>query len=134
MYILLIEPDKILAGIYAQALQKAGHTVVSAPDAQSAITSADNNTPDVIVLELQLASHNGVEFLYEFRSYPEWQDIPAIVLSIVPRPSFNSKLQKQLGVIAYHYKPHTTLQNLLTTLENVSHLATTTPSAEATKV
>lgn len=117
MHVLLLEPDKVLAAIYAQALSKAGHSVVCESDAQAAINNIDKYTPDVVILELQLASHNGLEFLYELRSYPEWQNMPAVVLSTVPDTSFSVGMQQQLGVVAYHYKPQTTINSLLNTLD-----------------
>lgn len=120
MRILLIEPDKILADIYQQALEAAGHQVSWQTGAEAAVQNADNQQPDAVVLELQLADHNGVEFLYEFRSYSEWQNIPVVVLSQVPDMSFSPVLQRQLGVAAYHYKPRTTLKNLLRTLERLT--------------
>lgn len=118
--VLLIEPDKVLAGIYTEALTKAGYSVDRHVGAEEAISAVDAHRPDVVILELQLARHNGVEFLYEFRSYPEWASIPVVVLSQVPDPAFNAKLQAQLGVVAYHYKPRTTLQDLLRTLERIA--------------
>jgi CheY-like chemotaxis protein len=118
--ILLIEPDKILADIYRQALTEAGYGVTYSADVQSAIDAVDNHVPDVVILELQLAGHNGVEFLYEFRSYPEWASIPVVVLSRVPDPALSPKLQAQLGIVAYLYKPETSLKNLLQTLERIT--------------
>ena len=120
MRILLIEPDKILADIYSQALAESGHTVNWQPDAQQAVLAADERKPDAVILELQLAAHNGVEFLYEFRSYSEWQDIPVVVLSTVPDVSLSPTLQSQLGVVAYHYKPRTTLKQLLEVLDELA--------------
>lgn len=76
MNVLLVEPDTKLAGMYKTALESAGHKVFWALDAQSAVHLADDSAPDLVVLEIQLTSHSGIEFLYEFRSYNEWQDIP----------------------------------------------------------
>ncbi len=115
MKILLIEPDKILAGNYKDALEQSGHNVSWRPSAQSAIHQADSERADIVILELQLPSHNGIEFLYEFRSYPEWQDIPVIVLSLVPEESVTggAKLFEQLGVARFLYKPQTKLRQLV---------------------
>src|ERR1700733_7447717 len=102
--ILLIEPDKSLAKTYHQALKQAGHKVVSVTSSQQAINSADKLAPDVVVLEIQLVGHSGIEFLYEFRSYPEWQSIPVIVHSNVPYVELKDGwplLSKQLGVSSY---------------------------------
>jgi DNA-binding response OmpR family regulator len=115
MKILIIEPDKILAQTYAIALHAAGHQPICCTNAQTAIFAADAQRPDVVLLELQLVSHSGIEFLYEFRSYSEWQDIPVIIHSQVPPAEFIDSyemLQKELGVVDYLYKPHITLAKL----------------------
>lgn len=115
MNILLIEPNRLLAAAYRRALEKTGHAVTWQQTAQAAISAADTQKPDVIVLELQLVGHSGVEFLYELRSYTDWQTIPVIVHSFVPEE--NLVLQrgqlKQLGIAAIFYKPTTTLNQLV---------------------
>ncbi|MDB5169512.1 MAG: two-component system, OmpR family, response regulator [Candidatus Saccharibacteria bacterium] len=121
MNILLIEPDRLLAGTYRQALEGQGHKVIMCASAQSAIFAADTVTPDLIILELQLIDHSGIEFLYEFRSYPEWQNIPVVVQSTVPAREFDNSwdlLKNELGVAGYHYKPLTTLQTLLNSVNS----------------
>ncbi|HVU59824.1 MAG TPA: response regulator [Candidatus Saccharimonadales bacterium] len=114
--ILMIEPDALLARAYRAALVGAGHAVHAVATAQAAITAADGLRPDLVILELQLVAHSGVEFLYEFRSYADWQDVPLIILSCVPPAEFAAnaaQLQNDLGISAYLYKPQTTLQRLL---------------------
>lgn len=118
-HILLLEPDRVLAGTYKQVLEFAGHSVVPVSSAQAAILAADEQTPDVAIIELQLIEHSGIEFLYEFRSYQDWQTIPVIVHTGVPASEFtgNSQLlREQLGVHHYLYKPQTSLQQLLKTV------------------
>lgn len=123
--ILLIEPDHVLGETYRQAFLYFGDSVVICSSAQSAITAADTLQPDIVILELQLIEHSGIEFLYEFRSYPEWRDIPVIVLSTVPPAEFGSScdmLIKELGVSVYHYKPQTSLQGLLASVNSFKSL------------
>ena len=80
MRILLIEPDGILASTYKRALVLAGHQVTMCAGAQAADIAADQTQPDVVVLELQLPGHSGIEFLHEeFRSYSDWSKVPVIV-------------------------------------------------------
>jgi DNA-binding response OmpR family regulator len=113
--VLLIEPDAMLALTYARALSKIGHEVHAVSTAQAGINAADDVSPDIVLLELQLVTHSGLEFLYEFRSYPEWREIPVIVISHVPPAEFNQSIQMlrdRLGVKAYYYKPHTSLAML----------------------
>jgi DNA-binding response OmpR family regulator len=115
-HVLLIEPDTTLARTYMQALQHAGYTVAHARGAQDAINEADTKLPDVVVLELQMAGHDGVEFLQEFRSYPEWQQVPVIInTSITPLAlaPVERVLADDLGATPCLYKPRTTLQQLI---------------------
>lgn len=121
-YILLIEPDKKLAATYEAMLRRAGHTVRWSAHAQDAIGLADAHKPDVVVLELQLASHNGVEFLYEFRSYPDWQRVPVVLLTLVQPYALNitAEMMERLGIVRCLYKPATTLQQLRRAVDECS--------------
>lgn len=124
--ILLIEPDAVLAAIYNVVLVDAGHSVRVCATAQSGIEAADVERPDIAILELQLVAHSGVEFLYEFRSYSDWQDIPIIVLSQVPRGEFTDNrelLVSCLGVRDYLYKPSSTLNQLIRTVNRLAPVA-----------
>lgn len=115
-HVLLIEPDRVLAATYKEALVHAGFSVTPCASAQAAIFAADQLQPDLVIMELQLVEHSGVEFLYEFRSYPEWQSVPIIIHSQVPPAEFSgnlSGLKESLGVNFYLYKPLATLKDLL---------------------
>ncbi len=125
--ILLIEPDRRLTETYRRALEAAGHAVTTANGAQAAIMAADAAKPDLVILELQLIEHSGIEFLYEFRSYLDWQAIPVIIQSQVPPGEFNDNRQllaQELGVKAYLYKPHTTLRQLLAQVDEFTPVKT----------
>lgn len=115
-YVLLIEPDTLLAQAYMQAIRHAGHDVQHSTGAQAAITAADVRSPDIVLLELQLPLHNGVEFLQEFRSYAEWQHIPVVVNTVIPpsriAPAIPA-LEHDLKVSKVVYKPRTTLTDIV---------------------
>jgi DNA-binding response OmpR family regulator len=121
-HIILIEPDRQLAETYVAACAQAGHSVVPCASAQAAVLAADQRRPDVVLVELQLVEHSGIEFLYEFRSYTEWQAVPLIIHSHVPPSEFVSNWQlfkRQLNISHYLYKPQTTLHHLLKTIDQV---------------
>jgi DNA-binding response OmpR family regulator len=115
-HVLLLEPNTLLTATYTAIFEHEGFTVSVAAGAQAGIHAADAQRPDVIVLELQLPRHNGVEFLHELRSYPEWQNIPVIVHTSLPpaktEPS-REVLQTSLGVAAVLYKHATSLADLV---------------------
>lgn len=121
-HVLVVEPDLRLARVYADSLRAAGYEVSARTTAQAAIQAADRCAPDVVVLELQLTNHGGIEFLYELRSYADWRHVPVIVLSTVPERAFAPStrlLRNNLGVAAYHYKPAMTLRDLHAAVDDV---------------
>jgi DNA-binding response OmpR family regulator len=121
MRILLLEPDRLLAQKYIEFFDLKGYEVDFQTDSQSAIHSIDKQIPDLIIMEIQLAEHNGVEFLYELRSYPEWQDIPLVILSSVPEGEVGTQhLNEKLNITSYIYKPHAKLENLQKIIEEVT--------------
>ncbi len=115
--VLLVEPDRAQAAAIAGWLQPRHINVVTADSAQGAIAAADAAVPNVVVLELALPAHNGIEFLHEFRSYPEWEHIPVIIFS----QQYIEDLQPftALGNISYLYKPNTSLSRLYEVIQGV---------------
>ena len=114
--ILLIEPDRVMGKTVTSALNSKGYSVRHVYDAQAAIVEADDNCPILVICEIQLIGHSGIEFLYEFRSYTDWQTVPVIIYSSVPPTEFASSsngLAIELGVSRYLYKPTTNMSQLL---------------------
>ena len=115
-HVLLLEPDVALGRTYRQALEHAGYSVSLSRTAQGALSAAEDRLPDIVVLELQLAAHSGVEFLHEFRSYSEWQGVP-VVINTHMRPQAieeaGNALRQNLGVGKVLYKPRTSLTQLV---------------------
>jgi CheY-like chemotaxis protein len=69
----------------------------------------------VLVIELQLGAHSGIEFLHELRSYEDWADIPVIINSSVPKDAFDvsEAAWQRLGVVRYFYKAKTSAKQLI---------------------
>ncbi|MEX2007100.1 MAG: response regulator [Candidatus Saccharimonadales bacterium] len=112
--ILLIEADKLIAANVRKILKNQGHQVDWRVDPQSAIISADANTPDLVILDLLLAGRSAAEFLYEFRSYPEWQRLPVIIFSNIPADKVTLPLGAvlELNIAAVYSKTATSLKTL----------------------
>ena len=100
--VLLVEPDRIVASIYQEVLST--HFDVSwARTAQGAISALDKKRYDLVISETSLDHHNGVELLSEIRSYEDWNSLPIIFLSAIPKERFplNIRQWQKLGVKAY---------------------------------
>ncbi len=124
--ILLIEPDKLLAQTQQTYLERKDYKVVWRQTAESAVMALDEASVDVVVLELNLAVHNGVEFLYEMRSYSEWQSIPVILHTNVRKGQLAEDALARLNIADYLYKPSTTLAQLVQAIEKILQPALTT--------
>jgi DNA-binding response OmpR family regulator len=122
--ILLIETDHLIAANVADFLRAEGYEVVWHKDPQSAIESTDKHHPDVVVMDLVLSAHNGVEFLYELRSYPEWHKLPVIIFSNVAQTDLEAVHQglEHLDILAYHHKPITSLRQLAKSVKVANQL------------
>lgn len=121
--ILLIEPDNVLGKSVTVGLKKSGYSVIHCRTAQSAINIADKEDFDLVICELLLVGNSGIEFLYEFRSYSDWQNIPVIIYSSVPAYEFSNKrngLASELSVSAYLYKPHSSVKQLIKYVDTLS--------------
>ena len=124
-YLLLVEDDIWLAELYLDILQmEGGYKVVRASSAEAALEMLDQHKDiKLIILDIFLPSHNGIEFLHETRSYVDLNNIPIIILSSVNQKDFNMSKErwKHYGVIDYLYKPHTKPVDLLSKVK--FHLA-----------
>ncbi len=118
MNVLVVEPDVFLAKTYRRILSDGGYSVRCSTNAQDAIIDIDSKKPDLIILEIQLRLHNGIELLNEIRSYPDLREIPIIVLTYIPEGSFSGLLNnKQFKVSRYLHKSQTTHQDLLNAVQ-----------------
>lgn len=121
-YVLIVEPDNALARTIKQHLLQSNFKARAALTAQDAIIQADDCKPDVVVLELAMPEHNGIEFLQEFRSYSDWLNVPIVVYSHIPREDTGLSVTdwQKYGVVEYAYKPTTNLKQLAGVVRNAA--------------
>ncbi|HSX44578.1 MAG TPA: response regulator [Candidatus Saccharimonadales bacterium] len=119
--ILIIEPDRRLGKIYHSSLSNLGYQVNHRLSAEAALKIMDLEIPDLIIIEPQLVKHGGFEFLYELRSYQDWQAMPVIINSFIPVEvlKYMHAALDQLGVVRQLYKPDTTLKQLTEVCQTV---------------
>ncbi|HEX5455920.1 MAG TPA: response regulator [Candidatus Saccharimonadales bacterium] len=118
--ILIIEPSRPLADILETSFSRKGYSAAAVHNAQDGITAADKHMPKLIILELVMPNHNGMEFIQEFRSYPEWLEVPVIIYSHIAPSELDLSEGKLrgLGIIAHFYKPQSSLEELYRAVES----------------
>ena len=79
--ILLVEDSKTIRKENESALQNAGYEVICAEDGESALQMAQEQHPDLILLDMILPRMSGPEVLKHLKSEPATAEIPVVVLS-----------------------------------------------------
>lgn len=79
--ILLVEDDVNLVELIRYNLDKEGFDVVSTPDGEEALVLAEEERPDVVVLDWMIANLSGIEVCRRLRRAPETTSLPIIMLT-----------------------------------------------------
>lgn len=81
MRILLVEDSMALRRENEGALSRAGYEVICAEDGQMALEMAEEQQPDLILLDMILPKLSGPEVLRHLKREAKTRDIPVVVLS-----------------------------------------------------
>jgi len=104
MKVLIADDDLLLAELLRHKLTQQGYEVLHVTDGQSAVDSAQQDRPDLIVLDIMMPNMNGIEALRHLGQFAETRDIP--VLMLTARKKEQDVLEAlQLGVEEYLVKP-----------------------------
>jgi two-component system phosphate regulon response regulator PhoB len=79
--ILLVEDDANLVELIRYNLDKEGFDVVATPDGEEALVLAEEERPDVVVLDWMIANLSGIEVCRRLRRAPETASLPIIMLT-----------------------------------------------------
>ena len=114
MRVLIVEPSKDMARIIKDYLDSKGFTAYIAHTSQEGIYIADKNKPDIVILELLMSGHNGLEFIYEFKSYNDWFDIPIVIYSDLSAEELGpvAGWEEDMNITGHFYKPAVSLEKL----------------------
>ena len=100
MNVLVVDDEEVLRDVLTSLLTREGHRVRSAPDAASAIAAAEDETFDVVLLDLMLPDRPGIEVLRELRR----RDPQCVVIVITAYSSIEGAIEA-MREGAFHYLP-----------------------------
>ena len=106
--VLLVEDDVWLKELYNDAIKRnESNELVLVSSAEEALDAIDSQKIDLIILDMFLPEHNGIELLHEIASYEDSSRIPVIILSAVHERDFALKKVRwhHYGIRKYLYKP-----------------------------
>ena len=114
MKIFVVEDDRGWERYYARILK--AHELEFFHDGVEAISTMDDEVPDLVVLDVLLTGPTGFAILHEMRSYPELMNVPVIVVSSVKIEDIDANY----GVYKVFDKAVMTPQDLLVAVQGVA--------------
>lgn len=79
--ILIVDDEKPILTLIGIMLERGGFGVLSAEDAYRALDILENDTPDLIILDIMMPGMDGIELCSVIRARPKTQRTPILILS-----------------------------------------------------
>ena len=79
--VLLVEDDRVVADLMAQALKRAGFATIFAADVCEALRVLSSFRIDAVLLDMQLPNGSGLDIIQRLRSSSRTGDVPIMVVS-----------------------------------------------------
>jgi len=103
MKVLIIDDEQLILDMYSERIKEAGYEVLTALDGQKGAEIAQNEHPDVILLDIIMPKYNGLDVLRDLKADDKTKDIPVYLLTNLPQEASGEKA-KQLGASGYLVK------------------------------
>ena len=103
--ILMVEDEEDIAFLIRFLLERNGYAVEHAADGRQALDYlVDSPVPDLVLLDIMLPYHDGLEILERLRTQPNWQTVPVLMLTAKAREA-DIVRALELGADDYVTKP-----------------------------
>jgi two-component system, cell cycle response regulator DivK len=102
--ILIVEDNPTNMTLAVFLLQSAGHTVLTATDAEAGLTLARSGRPNLILMDIQLPGIDGLEATAELKRNEATRDIPVIALTALAMKGDEERI-RAAGCDGYIAKP-----------------------------
>lgn len=89
--ILCIDDDRLLLGMFSDALEGKGYRALIASDGAAGIATATRSIPDLIVLDVVMPEMDGIEVCRRLRAEPALSQTPIILLTAMADPTLESR-------------------------------------------
>ena len=102
--VLVVEDNAANLKLATFLLESAGHTVISAPDAEVGLALARDEQPNLILMDIQLPGMDGLEATGLLKRDPATRDIPVIALTALAMKGDEERI-RAAGCDGYVAKP-----------------------------
>jgi len=120
-FILLVEDDSFISGMYQTKLKNAGYTVEIIAEGEAAWNRLQQDPlPDLLLLDIILPKKDGFEILADLRAQDRTKNLPVILLTnLGQKPDVERGVK--LGADDYIIKAHYTPSEVMERVEKVLH-------------
>ena len=101
--ILVVEDDPVNQTILVDFLAANGFETIAASSGPEGIERFERDTPDLLLIDVQLPRKNGFELLREIKGRPEGKATPILLMSAVYNDRDQSNRTIELGTLADGY-------------------------------
>jgi len=103
--VLLVDDDRDILTAMSAALEELGPEILKAADGDEAITQAEANEPDLVVLDQMLPRRSGFLVMEKLRRGKQRQDPPRVIMITGNQGVRHKTYAESLGVDLYLHKP-----------------------------
>ncbi|HSX24891.1 MAG TPA: response regulator [Candidatus Andersenbacteria bacterium] len=120
-FILLVEDDSFISGMYQTKLKNAGYQVEIIADGELAWNRLQQDpVPDILLLDIILPKKDGFEILEDLRKEDRLKNLPVILLTnLGQKPDVERGIK--LGADDYIIKAHFTPSEVMERVEKALH-------------
>jgi CheY-like chemotaxis protein len=113
--ILVVDDESVTRRIVIHALKSINVEVLSAEDGRQALQLAEDNQPELAIVDINLPDLDGFEVIRHLRQLPGMADVPVILFTARNAPD-DKHTAGEIGASGFLYKPFSTreLRDLVT--------------------
>ena len=102
--VLVVEDNRANMTLACFLLQSAGHTVLTATDAEAGLVQVRTTRPALILMDIQLPGMDGLEAIAQLKADPTTRAIPVIALTALAMKGDEERI-RAAGADGYIAKP-----------------------------
>ena len=117
MRILVVEDQDSIRHMIEALVSARGHQVTAVDSGTKAIDIAITDPPDIVLLDMMIPGHDGVEVCQRLRADERTKDTPVVIISALTDEDSRTKAA-DAGATAYYTKPFSPIA----LLKEIEHL------------
>lgn len=116
--VLLVEDDPFIRDLTSIKLTEHAFAVLVASDGETALEQVEKETPDIILLDIDLPGISGLEVLRKLKESDAHRSIPVMIFSNNDSEEIK-KEARDLGIAGFYIKVSTTFEDLVAQIKTV---------------